>query len=166
MEYHWALRAGCQGEDTHPEYTNCRHVGKAPQPSLSICHAYSLHRVACKRTHREDIGKDNTKMAFTSMVPTFHCSCSPPGNKPPFFFLMCIHFVAWSHDKLEFIHSFNKNVLVVSYVSGTVSDKENTVVGGGKNKNKTHALSGLTFWEEQERYKQTLLDDDKCYREK
>lgn len=78
-------------------------------------------------------------------------------------FPMYVHLVTQSHDKLAFIHLFNKNVLGVSYVSGTVPDKEDTVVGGEK---KIHALSGLTFWEEQERYKQTLLDDDKCYREK
>lgn len=45
---------------------------------------------------------------------------------------MYVHPVTRSHDKLEFIHSFNKNVLGVSYVSGTVSDKEGTVVGGEK----------------------------------
>lgn len=47
-------------------------------------------------------------------------------------FLMYIHVVTWSRDKLKFIYSFNKNVLGASYVSGTVSDNEDTVVEGGK----------------------------------
>lgn len=46
--------------------------------------------------------------------------------------LMYVHIVTQSHDKLEFIHSFNKNVLGVSYVSGTVSDNADAVVGGEK----------------------------------
>lgn len=49
-------------------------------------------------------------------------------------FPMYVHLVTQSHDKLAFIHLFNKNVLGVSYVSGTVPDKEDTVVGGEKKK--------------------------------
>lgn len=132
--------AGCQGQDTHTEDTHCCHQERLSQPltryvphlfSSQSCMQINLQRRHMKTQHKDGlyINGSNIKLLMQSTW-----------KQATLLFLMYVHIVTQSHDKLEFIHSFNKNVLGVSYVSGTVSDNVDTVVGGEK---KIHALWGL-----------------------
>lgn len=126
--------AGCQGQDTHTKDTNCCHVGKAPPAPHSVFATLILLRELDAEEPIETTYEDPTQRWLYINGANIKLLVQSTWKQTTLLSLMYVHIVTGSHDKLEFIHSFNKNALGVSCVPGTVSDNEDSVVGGEKKK--------------------------------
>ena len=114
MEYHWALPGKIPGTSLDIVCTETAAMLQRLPSTHYLLLTYLLYEATCiQRTYREDIQTHNAKIALTSMVLKLNHWYNPPENNPPLFLQRTSGFATWSQHKLEFIHSFNKNLLGV-----------------------------------------------------